>query len=113
MLSLLVVVAFLAVSALREHIIAQVRTPPRKVDVRLPEKGNSNSHGARPVHLIITMIKWTRTSRLAMVVVAFLAVSALREHIIAQVFFFFFITLVTGPRRSLSLKLSDTKVCEP
>jgi len=24
--------------------------------------------------------------------------------------FFFFLTLVTGPRRSLSLKLSDTKV---
>jgi len=37
----------------------------RKVDVRLPEKGNSNSHGARPVHLIITMIKWIRTSRLS------------------------------------------------
>jgi len=28
----------------------------RKVDVRLPGKGNSNSHGARPVHPIITMI---------------------------------------------------------
>jgi len=25
-------------------------------------------------------------------------------------FFFFFFTLVTGPRRSLSLKLSDTRV---
>jgi len=36
----------------------------RKVDVRLPGKGNSNSHGERPVHLIITMIKWIRTSRL-------------------------------------------------
>ena len=36
----------------------------RKVDVRLPGKGNSNSHGARPVHLIITMVKWIRTSRL-------------------------------------------------
>jgi len=35
----------------------------RKVDVRLPGNGNSNSHGARPVHLIITMIKWIRTSR--------------------------------------------------
>ena len=35
------------------------------VDVRLPGKGNSNSHGARPVHLIITMIKWIRTSRLS------------------------------------------------
>ena len=37
----------------------------RKVDIRLPGKGNSNSHGARPVHLTITMIKWTRTSRLS------------------------------------------------
>ena len=25
----------------------------------------TNSHGARPVHLIITMIKWIRTSRLS------------------------------------------------
>jgi len=33
-----------------------------EADVRLPGKGNSNSHGARPVHLIITMIKWIRTS---------------------------------------------------
>ena len=38
---------------------------PRKVDVRLPGKGNSNFHGARPVHLIITMIKLVRTSRLS------------------------------------------------
>ena len=37
----------------------------RKVDVRLPGKGNSNSHGAKPVHLIITMIKWIRTSKLS------------------------------------------------
>ena len=29
-------------------------------------KGNSNSHGARTVHLIITMIKRIRTSRLSM-----------------------------------------------
>ena len=28
-------------------------------------KGNSDSHGARPVHLIITMIKGIRTSRLS------------------------------------------------
>ena len=28
----------------------------RKVDVSLPGKGNSNSHGARPVLLIITML---------------------------------------------------------
>ena len=36
-----------------------------RVDVRLPGKRNSNSHGARPVHLIITMIKWIQTSRLS------------------------------------------------
>ena len=36
-----------------------------KVDVRLPGKGNSNTHGAKLVHLIITMIKWIRTSRLS------------------------------------------------
>ena len=30
-----------------------------------PPKGNSNSNGARLVHLIITMIKWIRTSRLS------------------------------------------------
>jgi len=41
------------------------RKSTRKVDVRLPGKGNSNSHGARPVHLIITMIKWIQTSRLS------------------------------------------------
>ena len=36
----------------------------RKVDARLPGKGNSNSHDARPVHLIITMMRWILTSRL-------------------------------------------------
>ena len=36
------------------------------VDVRLPGKGNSNSHGARPVHLTITTIKWIWTSRLSL-----------------------------------------------
>ena len=35
---------------------------PRKVDVRLPGRGNSNSHGARPVHSIITMIRWFWTN---------------------------------------------------
>ena len=37
----------------------------RKVDVRLPEKGNSMSHGAKPVHQIISMMKWIQTSRLS------------------------------------------------
>ena len=40
--------------------------PLRKVDVRLPEHGRLNSHGARSVHLIITMIRWIRTSRSSM-----------------------------------------------
>ena len=31
----------------------------------LDKKGNSNSHGARPVYLIITMIKWIRTNKLS------------------------------------------------
>ena len=33
--------------------------------VRLPVKDDSNSHGARPVHQIISMIKWIRTSKLS------------------------------------------------
>ena len=37
--------------------------PPREAQGYL-EKGNS--HGTRPVHLIITMIEWIRTSRLTM-----------------------------------------------
>ena len=35
------------------------------IDVRIPGRGQANSHGARPAHLIITMIKWIRTSRLS------------------------------------------------
>jgi len=46
--------------------LRQMRTLPRKVDIRLPGKGNSNSHRARPVLLIITMIKWIQTSRLSL-----------------------------------------------
>ena len=34
---------------------------PRKIAIRLPGKGKSNSHGARPVHHFISMIKWIRT----------------------------------------------------
>ena len=37
----------------------------RKVSVKLPVKRNSNFHDARPVHLIIKMIKWVRNRRLA------------------------------------------------
>ena len=40
--------------------------PPLRLRASLvPGKGNSNSHGARPVHLIVKMIKWIRTSRLS------------------------------------------------
>ena len=38
------------------------RKGTRKVDIRLPGKGNS--HGARPVNQMMSMIKWIRTSRL-------------------------------------------------
>ena len=38
----------------------------RKVAIKLPGKGNSNSNGARPVHQIISMMKWIWTSRLSM-----------------------------------------------
>ena len=37
-----------------------------KTDVQRPGRGDSNSHGARPVCLIITMIEWIRTSKLSM-----------------------------------------------
>ena len=37
----------------------------RKVAIRLPGKGTSNSYGTRPVHQIISTIKWIRTSRLS------------------------------------------------
>jgi len=38
---------------------------------------HSNCHGARPVHLISTIIKWIRTSRLSI------------NNALAEVFFFF------------------------
>ena len=41
------------------------RFKSKKASVKLPREGNANSHGARPVHLIITMMKWMRTSRLS------------------------------------------------
>ena len=44
-------------------LVLAPRVHLRKVDVRLPGKASSNSHGARPVHLFITAIKWIRTSR--------------------------------------------------
>ena len=37
----------------------------RKAGVSPPEQGNSNSHGARPVHLIISMMKWVRIRKLS------------------------------------------------
>ena len=43
----------------------EVRVQTRKVEIRLPGKGNSDSHGARPVHKITSIMKWIRTSRLS------------------------------------------------
>jgi len=43
---------------------AHLRTP-RSFPEPTPYNGNSNSHGARPIHQIISMIKWIRTSRLS------------------------------------------------
>ena len=37
----------------------------RREDMILHEKDNSNPHGARPVHQIISMINWTWTSKLS------------------------------------------------
>ena len=37
----------------------------RKVNIRLAEKENSNSHGAKSVHQIISMIQLIRASRLS------------------------------------------------
>ena len=53
----------------RDRLVSErhhaARRRHRKVAVRLPGKGNPNSHGTRPVHQIITMIKWIRTSSLS------------------------------------------------
>ena len=49
-----------------DRVAAVGGRPARKVDVRLHGKENSNSHGARPVHQTITMLKWIRTRRLSM-----------------------------------------------
>jgi len=40
---------------------------PRPTSTPSSRKQGMASHGARPVHLIITMIKWIRTSRLSLV----------------------------------------------
>ena len=42
-----------------------METGDMKVDIRLPGKANLKIHGARPVHQIIPMMKWIRTSRLS------------------------------------------------
>jgi len=51
--------ASLAIASRQAHRLARSRVGG------VGGKGNSNSHGARPVHLINTMIKWNRTSRLS------------------------------------------------
>ena len=32
------------------NLVPMLRSPPRKVGIRLPGKGNSNTYGARPVY---------------------------------------------------------------
>ena len=49
----------------KKHFLCGSAFGVRGVDVGLPGNGNSDSHGARSVHLIITMIKWIRISRLS------------------------------------------------
>ena len=49
----------------QEAPVARRVAQHRKVDARLPGKGNSKSRGARKVHLIITRMKWIRTRRLS------------------------------------------------
>ena len=75
----------------------------RKVDIRLPGKGNSNSHGARLVHLIISMIKWIRTSRLSIKNSLSLGFGVGRRPP----------TSSSSSSLLSSLELSDTKVYEP
>jgi len=53
----------IAVSLVRAS--SRLRPTPWTVDVRQPGKGDSNSHGARPVHQIISIIKRIRTRRLS------------------------------------------------
>jgi len=50
----------LGIPVRKDQSESRAATAGRKVDVRLPGKGDSNSHGARPVHLIIKVIKWIR-----------------------------------------------------
>ena len=49
----------------------------------LPGKENSNSHGAKPVHQIISMIKWIRTGRLSTKNSLSLNVSEAYQHDVA------------------------------
>ena len=48
-----------------QAMVQQLFEGTKKVDARLPGKRNSKSHGAKPVHIMITMMKWIRTSRLS------------------------------------------------
>ena len=77
--ALVVQMCFGVVVEMRSGVVGQMSQPRRcsgtvvemlsrwvrKVDARLHGKGNSNTHGARPVNLIIKIIKWIRTSRLS------------------------------------------------
>ena len=49
-----------------ERVARYVTRISWKADAMLPGKGNLNSHGARPVHQIVSMIMWIWTSSLSM-----------------------------------------------
>ena len=93
---------------LPSHVGNVQNNPARSPLSRL---GICRRDGARPFHLIITMIKWIRTSRVSIKNSVSLAGVPARypRHLLLLLLF----TLVPGPRRSLSLKLSDTRVYEP
>ena len=99
----------------------------RKVDIRLPGTGNSNSHGARPVHLIITMIRWIRTGRLSIKISRSReeggqdrkTVRQRRHHLLCVLRFAFQFTTqlrvfgvrVQGPRQVISWGFSLRHIC--
>ena len=72
----------LQVKALIQSVLLEVAPVTRKVDMKLPGKGNSDFHGARPVHQIIS-IRWIRTSRLSIKILHLAPSSNVDTHFIS------------------------------
>jgi hypothetical protein len=64
--------------------------PEQPVDIRLPGNGKTNSHGARLVHQILTMVIWTRTIRLSRTNSLFIDNFLFRSALSPSVLIFFF-----------------------